>query len=644
MTAIQYRPEIDGLRAVAVIPVILFHMDFDWIAGGFLGVDVFFVISGFLITSILKKEIEDGAFSFRKFWARRIRRILPVMIVVTAATLAVTYSVVFKPDQAAIGRQSLAALFSVANVLFWRKSGDYWGTNADDSPFLHMWSLSVEEQFYLFFPIVMWLTLRFRPRWLQGFMLLIAALSLSFFLRGSLTHPTATFYLLPTRVWELGTGCILALILHVDSVKDSNGASHAILGMAGLWMVMVSYAFVPTLNGGIAIAVIGTALVIAFSQAGLCNAILAQRPIVHTGKMSYSLYLWHWPVLAFVGDSLFGWHKVLCFVPIYVLSFASYYLVEKPTRRHSGIVPYISGCFAVVAGASAFLAFTPRVYDTSAFTTPHWYGKFYDLAPSGNLSEEFERIVATIETPKRLASPDAFLQGGIVIGEGASNSEIVVLGDSHGVMWSDAIRSATDKRGVKTSFYSMNGVSPFVSIPIRVDQPQGQLTSEQKFDYDLARLKFIKKWQPQLVIVCSAWNGKRESDAADLLDFLEQHAKQVLLIEQPPEVAAVGRRNLMQYLCYLEIRPELGVKKYLPAIPTQKGRELVRRLSASHPRVTYVPTYDLYIRDNDTLVLDGKEVLYVDNDHLTTFGARLAVPRIEKAISEALDSDGATNR
>ncbi|MEM8671745.1 MAG: acyltransferase [Planctomycetota bacterium] len=211
MAGIEYRPEIDGLRAFAVIPVILFHFGADWIPGGFVGVDVFFVISGFLITSILKRDLENGTFSIRDFWARRIRRILPAMIFVTACTLAVSHAFVFRPEQLKIGEQALASVLSLANVYFWRHTGDYWGTEAEQSPFLHAWSLSVEEQFYLFFPCILWLIYRYRPRWLQGFVLAGIVGSLALFLWGVEAHPTATFYLLPTRIWELGAGSLLGL-------------------------------------------------------------------------------------------------------------------------------------------------------------------------------------------------------------------------------------------------------------------------------------------------------------------------------------------------------------------------------------------------------------------------------------------------
>ena len=304
MANVGYRLEIDGLRAVAVIPVILFHMGLSWIPGGFIGVDVFFVISGFLITSIIKKELDQGNFSFRDFWARRVRRILPAMIFVTAVTLAVTYFFVFRPDQQAIGKQALAALLSVANIYFWRSAGDYWGSEAEESPFLHAWSLSVEEQFYLFFPVVMWLIFRFRSQWLQGCILTATLGSLALFLWGLPEHRDATFYLLPTRVWELGTGCLLAVSLGHQSPRSSN---FGIFAIAGLGMVIASYLFVDKLSAGLGLGVVGAAMIIAFGQTGLCNKLLSQRSVVHIGKISYSLYLWHWPVLVLAKHIGLNW-------------------------------------------------------------------------------------------------------------------------------------------------------------------------------------------------------------------------------------------------------------------------------------------------------------------------------------------------
>ena len=387
MAGIGYRPEIDGLRAFAVIPVILFHMGLSWVPGGYIGVDVFFVISGFLITSIIKKELDQGTFSFRDFWARRVRRILPAMIFVTAATLGVTYAFVFRPDQQEIGKQALAALFSVANIFFWQSTGDYWGTAAEESPFLHTWSLSVEEQFYLFFPIAMWLMFRFRSRWLQGCIATISIGSLALFLYGVQHYPSATFYLLPTRVWELGTGCLLAVSLGNQSQKNSN---FGVFASAGLGMIVLAYLFFHTLNAGLGLAVFGTALIIAFGQTGLCNVVLSKRSFVHVGKLSYSLYLWHWPVLVLAEPLGLDWPgfsgKLILAFTTYLLALGTYHLVEKTTRRRHGVVPTTLASGVAVISVAAWMGFIPRTYTPSGsggFVTPSNFFNTYNMVHRG---------------------------------------------------------------------------------------------------------------------------------------------------------------------------------------------------------------------------------------------------------------------
>jgi peptidoglycan/LPS O-acetylase OafA/YrhL len=637
-----YRPEIDGLRAFAVIPVILFHMGLSWLPGGYIGVDVFFVISGFLITSIIKKELEQGTFSFGDFWARRVRRIVPAMIVVTSTTLAVTYAFVFGPDQQAIGKQGLVALLSVANIYFWRITGDYWGAAAEESPFLHAWSLSVEEQFYLFFPVVTWLIFRFQSLRLQICILTAVISSLALFLWGLQAYPIATFYLLPTRVWELGTGCLLAVSLSNQTPKYANSGIFAI---AGLGMVFVSYLFIDKPNGGLGLAVVGAALIIAFGGTGLCNKLLSQRAIVNIGKISYSLYLWHWPVLILGSHLGLGGpavvDKVVLLFATYLLAFATYHLVEKPTRQRKGIIPVIVGCSFVAIGASAFLAYRTVRYDTSDYATPHWYGLYFDLKPGNELNEDFERIVETMDVPKREVSRDAYKKGGIIVGQGDSSPRVVVLGDSHGVMWSNAIRTVTEKLKVKTSFISMNAESPFISLPLSGKQGGNYLSPEEKFAYDKSRMDLIKEWKPDLVILCCRWSGANEAITEDLLGFLEKHSRRVLLMEQPPELQGIGNHNALQYFVYRGIRPESGVRRYFPQgniSHVEEGRNLVRVLAAKHHNCGYIAVHDLYTKESNALILDGANVLFVDDDHLTTYGAQIAGPRIEQSITEAIQN------
>jgi len=615
-------------------------MGFRKFSGGFIGVDVFFVISGFLITSILKKDLDSGQFSFWQFWKRRIRRILPALIIVVLATLGFAQLFVFKPDRPLIATRAMAALLSVANIYFWQTNEDYWGHKSEDSPFLHTWSLSVEEQFYLLFPFLFYLLYRYKPQWVSGFLLGCILSSLSLFLYGSIRYPSATFYLLPTRAWELATGCYLGILLRDQTVKHESKPILSQLGMAGLGLIIVSYVLIPNLNGSIALAVIGTSLVILFGNSGLCNLILSNRFVVHVGKLSYSLYLWHWPVLVFAnvfGSSSKNW---LLLIPVYLLSLLSYYFVETPARRLKNTIPAILGCYFITLVLTSVSIYMPPFYDFSDFEKQQYLGQYYNNVPPYKLSQETINVFATLEIPRREGFQDAFRNGGIIIGDNdGSNPRVVVLGDSHGSMWADVIVSITRKLGIKTSIITTNGINPFIRLPVSLQQKQKYFSSQEKYEYDMSRLNFIKMWKPDLVIICCKWSLYRQDETIDLLDFLEIHSKRTLLMEQPPELG-FGNRNAMQYLIYKGIKPEMGIKRFLPignASNVQSGREMIRKLAKIHTNVNIIPIYDLFNEKEESLVLDGKNVVYMDDDHLTAYGARLAKTRIEQSILAELE-------
>jgi peptidoglycan/LPS O-acetylase OafA/YrhL len=644
MAAVKYRPELDGLRAFAVLPILLFHLGLDWIAGGYIGVDVFFVVSGYLITAIVLGELESGTFTFRGFWARRIRRILPALVVVTAATLAATEFLVFKGDRPLIAQQAVAALCSFANVHFWLNTGDYWSASAEESPFLHTWSLSVEEQFYLLFPVTVWIAFRHRPQWMGQLFLCVIVASLALFLYGLQSgHETATFYLLPTRAWELGTGCFLAVLFRGRDEHDPSVAPFASLALPGLALIVASYFLLPEFDGGLVIAILGTALVIAFCRSGVCHRILTQRPVVYVGKISYSLYLWHWPVMVFATYLGATSHTWALLVLIFVLSIASYEFVEQPTRRRAGAIPLIATCYLAVVGFGGALIATDAKYDTSAFEQPAWCGLFYDLKPRGEVNAKMRRVTAMVAAPRRESPPDAYLHGGIIVGAGDGDPKVVVLGDSHGTMWSDAIRSVVEKSGVRASFCSMNAISPFVQFPLSREQQVEYLSPEEKYRYDQARIESIEKWQPAVVVVCVRWSNVTEAAARDLLGFLEENAGRVLLMEQPPELA-IGNRNALQFLCFRGVEPEPGVQQFLPLgneAEWRRGQATMRRLAREHGNCDVIPTFDLYCRDSKVLVLDGKRVVYLDDDHLTIYGTHLAAARIEQKLAESLKASAA---
>jgi peptidoglycan/LPS O-acetylase OafA/YrhL len=638
MSSIAYRPEIDGLRAVAVIPVILFHMSAAWVPGGFAGVDVFFVISGFLITSIMKRDLDQGTFSFRKFWTRRVQRILPAMLFVTFCTLLATLVLRMRPEQHLIAKQSLAAMFSVANLYFCNDSGDYWHTEAAQSPFLHTWSLSVEEQFYLFFPLLLWLTFRYRPRWMTTLVLLASMISLGLFVWGVQRYPTATFYLLPTRAWELGTGCALAL-----SIKrfESMNARWGLLSTAGLGLILFSYFYLSTLDTEVVMTVMGAALVIAFGKSGLCNTILSHRVMTHIGAISYSLYLWHWPVLAFLSPYLsempsFGKYVVpLCI--IYSLSVASYRYVEQPMRRNPRLVGNTlkaAGC--LMAMATVWFLFMPKHYETEAYAEPRYItfdcspmqeGLAFPPKPYQQL-DSLRFATTTLENP--FYTPTAYFGEGIRTGDASGPPKIVVVGDSHGCMWSDAIATVSEELGVPAAFYCVRGESPFCDVERTLASPSKDTNTR----FHRAKLEHLAMWKPPLILVGRYWWERDLEDSKSFIEFAVKCGSNVVLIEDPP-VFPCGDKNALQWLAGMRVSPQKDARVYVPASvnAVDSGpRAFVRRIAEQYEYVDLLPTYDLFASESGVLALEGREAIYLDDDHLLQAGSRLIVPRLREAI------------
>lgn len=634
---IRYRPEIDGLRAFAVVPVVLFHMAPHLLPGGFLGVDVFFVISGYLITSIIQRELEAGTFRFRDFWGRRVRRILPALTVVSACTLAASFLLVFRPEQRAVGKQAVAALLSFANIHFLREAGDYWGTEAEGAPFLHAWSLSVEEQFYLFFPIAMWLAFRFRPRWIFGGITAIVIGSFGLFLWGASAFPTATFYLLPTRAWEIGAGSLLAVVL---TSRSPGGGRGDVLAVVGLGLVVASYVFLDTLGLGALLVVLGTTLVIAFGRTGACAWILSQRWIVHTGKVSYSLYLWHWPVLVFAEPfGARGPARMLSLALLIVaLAHGSYLLVERSLRSRRRATPWILVATVLVASTTAF---RPGAYDTDGFSTPTYHQDAYSVQRAS--STRFAKRHPGVNNPPRQGSATAYREAGVLVGAADGPPRVVVLGDSLGVMWSDTVREVVEALDVQASLWSAAGASPFLDLPLDLDRGEslGFTNPRERFEFDQARMSAIERWKPDVVVLCAAWSRRQEGEADELMRFLERHVGVILLMEQPPLMLGVGRHDALQYLAWKGLVPRTGVRQYLPtgserSDDIRRGDQLVERLLERHERASLLQVRDLFLSGDRTLVLDGAESVYLDSLHLTGFGANLASERIAAALRVAL--------
>lgn len=431
----RYRADIDGLRAIAVLLVVVFHFDLLSIGkAGFIGVDVFFVVSGFLITSIIYSDLQTGEFRFGNFIYRRMRRLYPALLATLLLTLMVGW-VLFLPHRLEeLATETLLSLLYVVNVYFWQNV-NYFGLKAGSVPLLHMWSLAVEEQFYVIFPLACMLVWRVGPKLLLPSVILVALLSFVLGVIMTPIKPEASFYLLPTRAWELMIGAILALTVHGQRPE---GRWLHFMGPIGLALIAASillfnpltlvpgwFALLPTL-GALALILGG------FAKASPVTGLLSSAPMVWIGKISYPCYLVHWPILIFLqehsAEFTLGWRAFGFLLSIFIAA-AIYYFVEAPIRNgrvfpnprvYLGLVAGLSlgmiGLSGVVVSQNGVPSrFVPEVAEILSFRhdTPDIY-------------QDCNRIGASIDQL-------------CVIGRPEAPREVLVLGDSHAPALSGAL-------------------------------------------------------------------------------------------------------------------------------------------------------------------------------------------------------------
>ena len=331
----KYRAEIEGLRALAVISVILFHAGFELFRGGYLGVDVFFVISGYLITTILIEDIEKKSFNFVNFYERRLRRILPALIFVLLVTYVVSYFIYLPGPHKIVGQNIVTSILSISNIFLYLKGNNYFGLETGSNPLFHTWSLSVELQFYLFFPVFFLLAWRFGMTKIFWLVFSIIILSLIVSEWGWRNNPTANFYLLPSRAWELFVGVFVAFIVQKQGVRKNN-----VFALIGISSIIFSTLFynekIPSPSMYTLVPVSGTVLLILFAdRETLVAKLLGSKVFVGMGLISYSVYLWHLPIqiyfnYLFPKNYIANFFSYFCLI---ILSYVSYCFVERPFRK-----------------------------------------------------------------------------------------------------------------------------------------------------------------------------------------------------------------------------------------------------------------------------------------------------------------------
>ncbi len=510
----KYRPEIDGLRALAVVPVVLFHAGFGLFKGGYVGVDVFFVISGFLITTIILEEIALGKFTLKNFYLRRIRRIIPVLYFVTLITAVASWFVLMPDDFDSFTKSVFGVTTFSSNIVFWLQSG-YFDTETELKPLLHTWSLAVEEQFYIFFPLLLILLTKHRATIFWLVIGTIFVLSLVVSERMSFSSPEFAFYQLFTRSWELMLGVIVAVIT-IQRRWIKSKLINEILGVIGISMILYAvffynnhtpfpgfFALVPTL---------GTALVIlSTTEKILISKLFSLRIMTAIGLLSYSIYLWHQPILALaryrsIGDlSPFAiWFIVFAVIPV---SYLSWRYLEVPCRKNLG---FKSGVSIVVIALVCSSILVISSYKTKGFNyrvTEQVYKSDQilklDLEVSGR-QEAFRRH--RIPVQHKLAGATAIKPESRPI-----TGRVLILGDSHSMHLETGFSQyLVDKYDLEIVVNYFQGCVPTIGYSKIYDIQQKRERSRQ----NLCREQVIE-WESYLeknknnfdvVILAGRWN------------------------------------------------------------------------------------------------------------------------------------------
>ena len=492
-----YRREIDGLRAIAVVPVVLFHAGWSVFSGGFVGVDVFFVISGYLITSLILEDRAKGRFSILHFYERRARRILPALFFVLAVTFPIAWAFMLPTPYQDYMRSLAAAALFVSNVHFWETTG-YFSDAAELRPLLHTWSLAVEEQYYLIFPLLMAAlgTIAFRKHLICFATIAILSLLLSEW--GWRNHPDANFFFTFSRFWELFVGSICALIAFHRPINGNEGLS--ILGLAMiLTAVFVFDGRTPSPSVYILLPVVGTALVVLYAREGtLVARLLSVRVLVGIGLISYSAYLWHQPLFAFARVISLREPSPALMMALAVASFGlaalTWRFVEQPFRvKTGGFLPKRSTLFAAsLTGIVAFAtlgvsgqqggplqSLAAQSMPDSLLNAAYDFGDYEACLPQGS-EFDLDRAVQSCSANT------------------GAERRVVLLGDSHADHYAAGLRLGADELGYTFHQLTANSCTPFVDFTLYARDCE-------RFAASVA--KFLDQAQPDVIVLSQRWTA-----------------------------------------------------------------------------------------------------------------------------------------
>lgn len=618
----SYRADIDGLRSIAVLSVVLHHLSGELLPGGFVGVDIFFVISGFLITSQIYKEIDEQSFSIQQFYKRRINRILPALSVVIAITLCAGFVLLSPSDLVLLAKSALASFFGLSNLFFWRDYGNYFASNSAEAPLLHTWSLGVEEQFYFIWPLLLLLLVKLFNR---RILVVLAILLLGAFVVsdvGTRIAISASYYLLPTRFFELMVGGFLALLCMRYQPRTS--LQSGIFFATGLVLILGSMMYIDrnsTFPGINALwPCIGSALLI-WSGQHQCwmHKALTNRPMVFTGLISYSLYLWHWPLIAFLNYldiqiNLATGAGVL--VGAFLLAWLSWRCVEVPARRQGVnistgkvvvsrlLIP--ATALLVVNAAVAYTAGFPQRFDPQVSSLEAY------------LSSKPNELRGSCHVPTTLY--DTLPNEKCRLGAFKTELDGILIGDSFANHFTGMLDVIAKHSGIALMDYTMDGCPPIEGYDtgkIPSYAKRCKLRNEMTFAH-------LEEQKYSHVILAANWPKTHETGpllANSIKRILATGAKLTIvlnneIIENAPSCTIRSIMYHRNHACHQ--RPQ-GRAPYFETLRTQ------------YPTVNYIDPNLIICRNNSCNPVLSGTLLYRDSAHLTDIGSRLLGERLVSA-------------
>ncbi|MDJ0922061.1 MAG: acyltransferase family protein [Henriciella sp.] len=660
----KYRPDIDGLRTVAVVPVVLYHAGVPGFSGGFIGVDVFFVISGFLITRILYDEMVEKRFSILHFYERRARRILPALFAVMLACLAAGWFLLSPEDYSHMARSAVSALVFLSNIWFWQNSGGYFDGATDYLPLLHTWSLAVEEQFYILFPLYLLIILRWGKEVSRSLTWALVLGSLLFAAWITPQMPSASFYLLPTRFWELGLGSLLALGLATVPLSQWVRELMAGIGLLLILFAVVFYNSATSFPGIAALPpVLGAAALIWAGASGssLVGKALSWRPMVFVGLLSYSLYLWHWPIMAFARNWLMSselpepW-QVATIAASFVAAWLSYKYVETPFRAGRGRPMTQSRVFTLSGIGTATLAIMAVGVIFTQGVEKRFEPAQLDLLASTQETRDNRDCWGTREPEQLCTFGDE---------ETNRNGRWLLWGDSHAGALFPAIQSVAATEGVLLDFGVVPACGPLPGLS-RSDRDFGARQRCGKFN-DSMLDHILSRDLYDTVILHARWplyvEGKRfgpeqgqvavlgdrdsatfakdpsgnailvENTLTELVDKIVAGGARVVIIGPVPELPWDVEASLKAEILFN--RPASFALNVESALRRQaRSEEIFRRLT-DRDGVNYIPITSTLCQDICPTHTEST-AWYEDSHHLTEAGAlSLIVPIVSSALSGA---------